>query len=283
MRKNKSFSGIVCPVCGGDTAVLRSERIKGSQTRRRKCCDCGHRLTTLECLISDAKPSKILIAACKRNELVKSLKQLTRFVKNIEKKDGIDEIIPISDDSENLHDHREDNPQGRHTTTSEFQLKGFLDRGAISAAIDYLVHAPEPTLRINSEGGEATEALELMSLLLSRHIVKCKIEGKCGGVAFAVASCCAQRLANSGAEFAMNGFVDNLGNGCVKTMMSDDHKVTKLEYDRILAECIFQACANWCVDRPTMRRVFNGGQFYLGTVADLVDMGWLTESHTKFI
>lgn len=39
---------MLCPVCGGKTAVINSRPAEDEITRRRECRNCGHRFTTVE-------------------------------------------------------------------------------------------------------------------------------------------------------------------------------------------------------------------------------------------
>ncbi len=39
---------MLCPVCGGKTAVIDSRGLEDEVTRRRECRECGHRFTTIE-------------------------------------------------------------------------------------------------------------------------------------------------------------------------------------------------------------------------------------------
>lgn len=39
---------MICPVCGGKTAVIDSRGREDEVTRRRECQECGHRFATIE-------------------------------------------------------------------------------------------------------------------------------------------------------------------------------------------------------------------------------------------
>lgn len=39
---------MICPLCGGQTAVVDSRPSEDDITRRRECRACGHRFTTIE-------------------------------------------------------------------------------------------------------------------------------------------------------------------------------------------------------------------------------------------
>lgn len=39
---------MTCPVCGGETKITDSRGEVDAVRRRRECCECGHRFSTLE-------------------------------------------------------------------------------------------------------------------------------------------------------------------------------------------------------------------------------------------
>jgi transcriptional regulator NrdR family protein len=57
-----------CPKCGSeDTAVIECRpRNDGKFRRRRSCCDCGHRFTTIEINIGEYENLKELAASFKK-------------------------------------------------------------------------------------------------------------------------------------------------------------------------------------------------------------------------
>ena len=56
-----------CPTCRHpDHLVLRSKPSAGAIRRTRKCCQCGHRWTTLELLEDDLKADRETLAEARK-------------------------------------------------------------------------------------------------------------------------------------------------------------------------------------------------------------------------
>lgn len=62
-----------CPECGSETLVLRTTDRGTSVTRRRKCRQCGHRVTTAEKLVTGSTSDANAVAS---GALEKSIAQL---------------------------------------------------------------------------------------------------------------------------------------------------------------------------------------------------------------
>lgn len=59
--RTRDREGVNCPVCSGDTRVLRTDEVE----RRRECVRCGHRFPTVEILKDEHQRRETILKEAK--------------------------------------------------------------------------------------------------------------------------------------------------------------------------------------------------------------------------